>query len=310
MAMLVGVLPSVTARKGIAGRTKVAKAFEHYFRIEGHKQASILVRNRYEASAKYGIGEEDIARYEFGGSVAILVNTVPAAFWMLLLVYSHPGLLKDIRKELDLVVTTRADNGLVRYLDINLLKTNCQLLTSTFQEVLRYRSMGTSVRQVMRDTFLDGQWLLKKDCMIQMPSRVIHTDRTLWGTDADEFNPTRFMKHEGQKRPNPAAFRVFGGGTTLCPGRHFATNEVLAVVSMFIMRYDLTPTEGEWSLPKTDNTNLAGVIMEPDTDVEVEVSARRGLGAGRWTYDLKDSEAVFAIVAEDRADLSGNQTPS
>lgn len=98
--MLVGVLPSITARKGIAGRTKVAKAFEHYFRIAGHKQASAFVRNRYEASVKYGIGEEDIARYEVGGSVAFLVNTVPAAFWMLLLVYSHPGLLNDIRKEL------------------------------------------------------------------------------------------------------------------------------------------------------------------------------------------------------------------
>lgn len=310
MALLVGVLPSITARKGIAGRTKVAKAFEHYFRIEGHKQASIWMRNRYETYAKYGIGEEDIARYEVGGSFAVLVNTVPVAFWMLLLVYSHPNLLNDIRKELDSVVTTTADNGVVRYLDITLLKTNCRLLTSTFQEVLRDRSVGTSVRQVMRDTVLDGQWLLKKDCMIQMPSRVVHTDSTLWGTDADAFNPRRFMKDQGQKRPNPAAFRAFGGGTTLCPGRHFATNEVLAVVSIFIMRYDLTPTEGSWSLPKTDDTNIASVIMKPATDVEVEVSARRGLEDGRWIYDLKDSEAVFAIVAEDRADLSTNEKPS
>ena len=312
MAILVGVLPSITARKGIAGRTKVAKAFENYFRNQGHKQASSLMRNRYETSARNGIGEEDIARYEVGGSVAILVNTVPAAFWMLLLVYSHPGLLNEIRIELDSVVTTTVDNGLVRYLDVTLLKTTCSLLTSTFQEVLRYRSMGTSVRQVMHDTVLNGQWLLKKDCMIQMPSRAIHTDSTLWGDDVDQFNPRRFMKHGGQKvkRPNPAAFRAFGGGTTLCPGRHFATNEVLAVVSMFMMRYDLTPTEGEWFLPQTDNTNVAAVIMEPDTDIEVEVSARKGFDSGRWIYDLKDSEAIFAIVCEDRAEAFAAEKPS
>lgn len=298
------------ARKGIAGRTKVAKAFENYFRNQGHKEASIWMRNRYETGARNGICEEDIARFEVGGSIAILVNTVPAAFWMLLLVYSHPGLLHDIRKELDSVVIN--DNGLVRYLDITLLKTNCRLLTSTFQEVLRYRSIGTSVRHVMHDTVLNGQWLLKKDCMIQMPSRAIHTDSTLWGDDVNEFNPRRFMKDEGQKirRPNPAAMRAFGGGTTLCPGRHFATNEVLAVVSMFIMRYNLTPMEGEWFLPKTDNTIAAAVLMEPDTDVEVEVSARKGFEDGRWIYDLKDSRAIFAIASEDRDDPSAGEKSS
>ena len=45
---------------------------------------------------------------------------------------------------------------------------------------------------------------------------------------------------------------------------------------MFIMRYDMKPTAGEWSLPNTHNTSVAKVIMEPDTDVEVELSARDG----------------------------------
>lgn len=309
MTIIVGILPSITARKGIAGRTKVVKAFENYFRNEGHKQASLLTQNIYKTYARNGIGEKDIARYEVGSSIAFLVNTVPAAFWMLLLVYSRPDLLNDIRIELDSVVTKTDDNDLVRYLDITLLKTNCPLLTSTFQEVLRYRSIGNLARRVTQDTVLNNQWLLKKDCLIQMPSRVIHTDFNVWGADADEFNPKRFMKVEGQKtkRRHPAAFRTFGGGTTLCPGRHIATNEILAVSSMFMMRYDMTPTEGEWSSPKTNSMNAASVIMEPDTDVEVELSTRKGFDDGRWIYGLKDSEAIFAIVAEDRADHSGGE---
>lgn len=82
-----------------------------------------------------------------------------------------------------------------------------------------------------------------------MRSCIIHADSTVLGTDMEEFNPRHFMKDEGQKtqRQNPAAFRGFEGGTTLCPGRHFTTNEVLAVFSMLMMRYDMTPTEGEWS---------------------------------------------------------------
>jgi cytochrome P450 len=303
---LVGVLPSVLARKAIAGRSKVVKAFEDYFNNGGHENASILMRNRYETSSRNGISNKDIARYEVGGSLAVLVNTAPAAFWMLLYVFSYPDVLEDIRREIGSILTTTTDEKAVKVysLDITSVKTSCPLLTSTFQEVLRHRSMGTSIRQVMQDTVLDGQWLLKKDAMIQMPSRVIHKDASMWGSDVDEFNARRFMKDqkhktEHGKRPNAAAFRAFGGGTTLCPGRHFATNEILALVSMFVMRFDMVPTAGTWSMPDTNNTNVAAVVMEPDTDVEVEISQRKGLN-GRWAFSLKDSDTFFTIVAEDQ----------
>ncbi|KAI9657571.1 MAG: hypothetical protein M1831_004187 [Alyxoria varia] len=164
--------------------------------------------------------------------------------------------------------------------------------------------MGTSVRRVMEDTVLAGQWLLKKDCMIQMPSRILHKDSSLWGSDVDDFNPRRFMKNEVQKtesgkRPHAAAFRAFGGGKTLCPGRHFATNEILAAVSMFAMRYDMTPATGQWELPKTDKTNVAAVVMEPDTDVEVRVSTRKGFEEVKWAFGFGQSDNVFAVVVED-----------
>lgn len=204
------------------------------------------------------------------------VNTAPAVFWMLLLAYSHPGLVDELRRDIGEMMTEKTSNGdTIRSLDITSLKTSCPLLTSTFQEVLRYRSMGTSVRQVMEDTVLDGKWLLKKDCMIQMP-------KTQRGDDLMQ--------------------RLSGRGTTQCLGRHFATSEILAVVTMFIMRYDMKPTAGEWSLPTTQNTNVATVVMEPDTDVEVELSTRDGFEEGQWAFDLKDSGMVFAVVAEDRAE--------
>ena len=239
-----------------------------------------------------------------GGAIAVLVNTTPAVFWMLLLIYSHPGLLGEIREEVDSTRTSILDrNGVPIYcLDISTLKTKCPLLASTFQEVLRYKSMGTSIRLVMQDTLLNGQWLLKKDCMIQMPSYVIHKDPSLWGFDVDDFNPRRFMKDGtvNARKPNAAAFRAFGGGTTLCPGRHFATNEILAAVSMFVVRYDMEPVSGKWSMPTAEGTNVAAVIMEPDTDIDVAIRERRGYEGTGWSFSLKDSEDIFAVVAEDK----------
>ncbi len=146
MPILVGILPSITARKGLAGRAVVAKAFEQYFRNEGHKKGSVLAKNRYEVAAKNGIALEDIAKYEVGGAIAVLVNTTPAAFWTLFFIYSTPGLLENIRKEIDqTVISTNNGDGLTRSVDIKNLKQHCPLLISTFQEtlrILRYWHLG------------------------------------------------------------------------------------------------------------------------------------------------------------------------
>lgn len=299
MSILVGFLPSITARKPIAARAKVAKAFEEYYRAGGAKTASPLTQGRYKAEIDNGVSLEDIGRYEVGGSIAVLVNTAPAAFWTLLLLYFHPGLLDDIRNEIDACTEmSTADGVTVKTLDITTLKESCPLLLSSYQEVLRYRSMGTSVREVMEDTYLD-KWLLKKGAMLQMPSRIIHQDANLWGKDVTEFNPRRFLPEEKQNRPRDVCFRAFGGGKTLCPGRHFATNEILAVVAVFISRLDMKPVDGEWKLPTTANTNVAAVVMEPDDDIQVEIKTRQGFEDVKWAIQLNKSDKIFAIVTED-----------
>ena len=56
------------------------------------------------------------------------------------------------------------------------------------------------------------------------------------------------------------------------------------------------------SLPDTQNTNVTAVVTESDTDVEVELSLRKGFEEGQWAFDLQDSGMVSAVVAEDRAD--------
>ncbi|KAF2970322.1 hypothetical protein GQX73_g3177 [Xylaria multiplex] len=302
MSILIGFLPALTARKPVAARAKVAKAFEKYYKAGGLKQASALARKRYQAEIDNNVPLEDIARYEVGGSIAVLVNTAPAAFWTLLLLHSHPGLLEEIRKEVDACIKTTTENGsTVRTLDITSLKESCPLLLSSYQEVLRYRSMGTSVREVMEDTYLD-QWLLKKGAMLQMPSRVIHQDGSLWGDDVDEYNPRRFLPEQKKNRPRDVCFRAFGGGKTLCPGRHFATNEILAVVATFIARFEMKPTGGEWKLPTTMNTNVAAVVMQPDHDIDVEIKTREGFEDNKWVVNLRASENIFVLVTEDNAE--------
>lgn len=302
MSILVGIMPSITARKPITARSKVIKAFEEYYKAGGVEKASALAQKRYQAEIDNNVALVDVARYEVGASIAVLVNTAPATFWTLLFLHAHPGLLDDIRKEIDACIETTAENGTtVKTLDITTLKANCPLLLSSYQEVLRYRSMGTSVREVMEDTYL-GQWLLKKGAMLQMPSLIIHQDENLWGSTVNEFNPRRFLPEEAKNRPRDVCFRAFGGGKTLCPGRHFATNEVLAVVAAFIARMDMEPVGKKWELPTTVNTNVASVVMEPDNDIQVVIKTREGFKNTKWAINLHKSDKIFAMVTEDNAE--------
>ncbi|KAI1323152.1 putative cytochrome P450 [Xylariaceae sp. FL0255] len=288
MTILIGLLPSLTAQKPVSARQKVVDAFIKYYKADGVKQASTLAQLRYQAEVDHAVPLEVIARYEVGGSIAVLVNTAPAAFWCLLLIHSTPDLLGEIRIEVDACIKSeaKADKD-IKFLDITALKDSCPLLLSTYQEVLRYRSVGTSVREVMEDTYLD-QWLLKKGAMLLVPSRIIHQDSSIWGEDVEDFNPRRFLN-----RRRDASFLAFGGGKALCPGRHFATNEILAIVAPFISRFDMKPVEASWRLPTAMNTNVAAVVMQPDDDVEVEITERHGYDNVSWVIGLRESEKVL-----------------
>ena len=140
-------------------------------------------------------------------------------------VYSHAEALKDIWDELASIMTTTVNRHgtRTRVLEMASIKSKCPILTSTFQEVLRHHSVSVGVRQVMEDTLLNNKYLLPKDSRIFMPNIVAHQDPSIWAADVSHFDHKRFIK--GQ-RTTASAFRAFGGGSTLCPGRHFAITEI------------------------------------------------------------------------------------
>lgn len=300
MPVILGILPSITAKKPIAARERMVQGFKEYYSAGGHRQASAIVQDCYQAGIDHGVSLEDIARFELVRAGALFVNTAPAAFWLLFMVHAVPGLRDQIRAEIDSCTKTppAKDGAGVKLLEITSLKDNCPLLLSTYQEVLRYTSKGSSIRQVMDDVYLDN-YLLKKGALLQMPSRVVHNDHHLWGADAAEFNPYRFLARERKNRPPGACFRAFGGGKTLCPGRHFATNEILAVAALFIARYDLTPVKGTWEEPTCHGSSEAPVLMEPDYDVEARLRIREGFEGVEWNITMKTSSKSFGLVLED-----------
>lgn len=316
---MMNVVPSVSARKGIQARTLMTTAFLKYFQSGALATGSVFAQNRYASAAKHKVPLTDIARFEVVNLIGTLTSTIRTVTWMLYHIYSDPEALRDCREEISKVVSaSQAAEGkpFLRTLDITAIKSNCPILGSTFQEVLRHHALGTSVRQVMHDTLLENRYLLKKDCMILMPSVVVHSDPNLWGPTVDDFNHRRFLKSSSlpssngivpnkqqHKPPPPSAFRAFGGGTTLCPGRHFATTVTMAVTTMFVMRYEMRPVRngGRWPQVTGFKTNAVAAVEQPDQKMEVEIKARKGFEGGDWAFRMEGSELMFVTVAEDLA---------
>ncbi|KAI4147283.1 MAG: hypothetical protein L6R39_003169 [Caloplaca ligustica] len=304
--IILGLAPSITARKGYQARIRFTKALDKYFEEGGTETGSDLIKSRWKYNIKYGAAKY-AGRFEIGDLIGVLVNATPTFFWMLVHIFSRPDLLADLRSEISTVTaettspTPTSPKGVTRSITISRLKEHCPLLLSTYQETLRLQSHNSSSRWVTKDTFLADRYLLKAGNVIQMPGYPVHTMPSIYGADAETFKPDRFIKLEKKKdkgtNQHPASFRSFGGGATLCPGRHFATAELCATTAMFVMLFDMEPVKGGWKIPDWAHGKMASAVPPPARDVKVRVSRRQGMGDVEWKFGFEGSVSKFEVLS-------------
>lgn len=292
MMFILKLFPRIFARESFKAREYMVKVWERYFAEGSHQQGSELVKARVKINDDFRIPLGETARIEVLGSQAILTNTLPGAFWVVYHIFSDPAVLESIRNELSTGV--HEDNDGTCSIDLTHVKSSCPILLSTFKETMRLHSTSTATRIAMEDYRLNGQYLLKKGSTVMMPSAVQHTNRSAWGNTVDQFHHERFLP--GSKRVNPVVFRGFGGGTTLCPGRHFATTEILMFSALLVLRFDIHPVGGKWNAPETAKSPMVNAMPVPDWDINVKMRPRNGKA---WTVTFSGYEKGMEIAAED-----------
>lgn len=292
-------LASVFFRSLIDARETVASALIKYMRDDGHKTASGLVKSLYEHHVEqFGFSHADFARGELGNGFAVLGSSAPCALWVLYHVFSDSRVLEDVRREVWSMVEedTGAATCSIELADI---RTACPVLLSTFQETMRYRGIAPGPRVLLDDILLDGRYQLKKGSMLMIPTPVQHTDIAAWGNNAQEFDHLRFVGRPASEKKmwNWVVFRAFGGGHVLCPGRHFATTEIMALVALMVMQFDIVPVIGRWIEPTSKNSPLTAAFPIIDEDIEVELRLRRP--DAKWDVKFSASRDAAGIGMED-----------
>ena len=203
---------------------------------------------------------------------ASIVNTNQTTFWVLANLICHPDAMAAIKAELDSVLGV---NGSLST-DPNELKGQLHRLVkldSVISEVLRLIGKGFTVRIAMENLHLTvgaEKMAIRKDDFVFLHPDCVHRNVDIFGEDVDEFRWDRFLndKKTGPRRfvdaktgnhvPQPLI--IFGGGVSMCPGRHFARDEIKLTVTTLLRGFDVELTSPDQALPKVDLQSLSTLM--------------------------------------------------
>ena len=94
-------------------------------------------------------------------------------------------------------------------------------------------------RHAREDTVIGGgRYAIPEDLGMMVLSPVLHRDKSIWGEDAEEFNPAHTTPERMSAIP-PNAYKPFGTGQRACIGRQFALQEAVLVLGMLLQRFEL-----------------------------------------------------------------------
>ena len=273
------------------------KVLGKYYSKKGdcHPQAAGITHHRAEALRAEGFEGEKIGQLEIALLHVSTANTIPTHFWYFSHVISRPELVERLRNDVRDVPEYGIDGTATVNMDT--LVERCPLLLSCYREAVRLSNKAQGNRKVMEDTTIPdgkgGSYLLKKGWNIQMPSEPLHLSDSIWGPDAAEFNPERFLEGNAETnemaKTRKASYIPFGGGIHLCPGRNFALAENVGFMLSFLLTFDVSPTDesGKWALPAMDQVAIVGAACKPVNDGEgfgIKIKRRAGWENTKWKF--------------------------
>lgn len=242
-----------------------------------------MIPEMHELNKRHGLSTDEAAKMEMATSLAMLSSGAVTAFWLLFHILSDPELTESIREELCAATETK-DGGQIQVVNLGAVKDRCPTLVAVLNETLRYHSTVINIKQVQHDTTLDDQYLLKKNGIVMIPGHSVHHSKDIWGLSADTFDHRRFLTSHAKKNlSSTSAFRPFGAGVTMCPGRHFSTNVILSLVVMVLLKFDVLPSSGEWMKPSKRNADMWNAMPKPDHDIDV-VLTPKGEQQVEWKF--------------------------
>ena len=208
------------------------------------------------------------------------VNAIPSAAWLVIDILRQPSLFARVLPEVEPFILP--DEGQRKRLDILELCNN-PLLQSIYAETLRIRTANMLPRIIQTGEQPLKNWRFPKKAAVFILGNIAAFDKKVWNTGGDEdphpiheFWADRFLIYPNNPRSGPlrhqeltpnisaknneaidikrpqfstagltGAWIPYGGGMNMCPGRHFAKQELIGTFAMLCAHFDLEILTGE-----------------------------------------------------------------
>ena len=194
-------------------------------------------------------------------------TTAQSLTWTFYLLMRHPRAQEKITTEL-LSSFARANQELPLSFD-TVQPSYLPYTAAVFNESLRfYPPVPIELKESTADTtFPDGTWL-PKGSVVMWAIWAIGRSKNIWGDDADEFRPERWLLagDDGQpfalKTMSAFEFPVFNGGPRACLGKRMAELLAVHIIASLVWRYvfvevfDRETTPGEKPKERSSQNSL------------------------------------------------------
>ncbi|KAL9052323.1 MAG: hypothetical protein Q9162_005467 [Coniocarpon cinnabarinum] len=175
--------------------------------------------------------------------------------WLILLLSRHPKVFSELRRNILDDFGSSAEN-----ITFAKLKGNTYLQACLNETLRLYPIVPFNTRHAVTDTTLprgggsngESPVFIPKGTDISYSVFVTHREKSLWGEDADEFKPERFIK-----RKHGFEFLPFNGGPRVCLGQNFAMTSAGYATVRLLQRYDgLNGVDGEETTAESPRQNI------------------------------------------------------
>ncbi|KAH7338413.1 cytochrome P450 [Rhizoctonia solani] len=187
--------------------------------------------------------------------VAARDTTATTLTFAVYILAENPGIMKRLRDE---IIGRLGTSNLPTPDDFKELK----YLRAVLNETLRlFPAVPVNLRTAAKSTVLKvngKQYYVPAGASMTWSTLMMQRRKDLWGTDADEFDPDRWLDDRLKKyvTPNPFIFLPFNAGPRICVGQQFAYNEASFFLCRLLQRVE--------SIELAPEAHPAGTLPRPE----------------------------------------------
>ena len=153
-----------------------------------------------------------------------------------------------------------------------------------------------------KDEVIGGKYKLKERTFTTVLTLMLHRDKSVWGDDAEKFNPDNFSREAMAERP-VNAYKPFGNGQRACIGRQFAMQEAVLVIGMILQRFELVD-HTSWQFKIKESMSI-----KPD-DLRMKVRLRKDVLRSNLVPGSAPETGGAASGLTDTANRPSHGTPA